>query len=226
MTDEKGIFETISIDEVLAACKMELNLFDTTLQDSYLENAIYQGLGKLRNFFTHTEMIAQIPIDLVTLSAPIPNGFIQENGENPIRTFSTLPTATTALNYIPTAPNLSGFYKGVLNQCYSAQIVDGYIRFGSETTDTYCQLAYLGVNLDANGEAAIAGTFLMALQNYACAQYSRSRGDKSLYPSYIDDFYKEKRFLRGLYNTSTTAQIGNVTNKFFVRRNDGFAYWY
>jgi hypothetical protein len=231
MTDEEGIFETISIDEVIAACKIELNLFDTTLQDGYIENAIYIAMGKMRNFFTHTQMIAQIPIDLTTLSAPIPLGFAQTNGEQPIRTFSELPTVippnNTVNNYgnFPSVPNRSGFFKGTLNISYSAQIDNGYIWFGSDTTDTYCQLAYRGINLDANGDMAIPSTALMMLQNYACATYSRSRGDKSLYPSYINDFYNERRRLRGVYNKSTNEQIANVMNKFFVRNTGGYC-WY
>jgi hypothetical protein len=223
--EEQGIYETTTLESIIASCKMTLNLFDTTLQDGFLELSILEGLGELRNFFTHSEMIAQIPIDLTTLSAPIPRGFVETNGEEPIRTFSKLPTVIQPNNgvntygSIPSTHDRSGFFKGTLNTSHSAQIVQGYIRFGSDTTDTYCQLAYRGVNFDANGDAAIPSTARIALKNYGCACFDRDRRDGSKYLVYMNKYNTEKRRLRGVYNKSTNRQIANVTNKFFVKKD-------
>jgi hypothetical protein len=86
MNNKGGVFDYITKEYVLAGCKMQLGLRDTTAEDMYLLDAINQGLNDLRNFGTQVYIVTQLEVnhDGVTPKAVLPEGFVRFVKRNPI----------------------------------------------------------------------------------------------------------------------------------------------
>lgn len=86
MNNKQGTYEYIDIDYVLAGCKSQLGLRQTTIYDSYLKDAINQILKELRSFATQSYFVSQIEVDHtgVTPKAKLPDNFIRFTKTLPI----------------------------------------------------------------------------------------------------------------------------------------------
>lgn len=77
MNNLGGTYDTIDIEYVLAGCKSDLNLRDSTIEDLYLKDTINLGIKELRNMGTQIPAQGQLPIDQLNFNTKLPSGFIQ-----------------------------------------------------------------------------------------------------------------------------------------------------
>lgn len=78
MNQKQGMYEYIDQNYVLAGCKMQLGLRDTTSEDLTLLDYINQIVKELRNFGTQTYIVTQLEIDKDgTPKCKLPDGFIR-----------------------------------------------------------------------------------------------------------------------------------------------------
>jgi len=82
MNNKAGLYEFITDDYIVAGCKMDLGLTDTTSYDLFLKDAINLGTKELRNLGVQTMAVAQLPIE--NFRAKLPAGFIRFVKRNPI----------------------------------------------------------------------------------------------------------------------------------------------
>jgi hypothetical protein len=216
MTNDNGIFDVVSENEILQRVKLKLGISDTPLHDAYLYNSLNDKVRQLRNFFVFPSQIAQIPIDLTTFTAPLPKGFIILEGHNPIRTFKALNDINSTAPYAPT----TGFYKGDFNNNTSARVKDNYIWFGSAIEDLWCEISYIGINTDENGDLVLPRVADLCLTFGVCADFCLERGDPSQmakYATYVHEYKVEKRYIRGLAaenDAQDTKRVADINNKF------------
>ena len=216
MTNDNAIYDTVSENEIVQRVKLKLGISDTLLHDAYLYNSLNDNLRRLRNFFVFPSCIAQIPIDLTTYTAPLPKGFIILEGHSPIRTFASIGSLDSSAPYMPT----NGFYKGSFNNNTSARVKDGFIYFGSAVEDTYCQISYIGVALDENGDLLLPRVADMCLTWGVMAEFCLERGDalqQAKYATYLHEYKVEKRYIRGLAaenDAQETKRVADINNKF------------
>lgn len=216
MTNDNGINDIVTDQEILSQVKFMLKIVNTNEHDTYLLQAINDGVRQLRNNFSLIPLIAQLQIDKQTLSVQVPKGFYELRGRNPIRTFSG-----NVKNAIAPSVPTDGFYKGQFNDIEDAKVVNGYIYFGSAVTDTMCQISFLGLNVDSNGNLSIPRIADLAVRFYAMAQFYLLEGNP-LYSEFMRRFRHEKRFVRGEYARSDSQDQkldSEGINKFNVNTN-------
>jgi hypothetical protein len=223
MTNDNGINNSVTSQEILSAVKFELGIFNTNDHDAYILQAINNRLRDMTNLLTVVPLVAQLQIDLVTFTAKLPVNFMWLNGVNPIRTFTDLPTNTPSVTVSPAYVG-DGFYKGSLSTPLGAQIPPPYnhVYFGSDTTDTMCMIAFMGTNIDANGSLVLPRIADNYLTKGACADWCRSRGDasqKALFQSYDLEAKKAKAKVRGFAAHSDPQdqkRLAEINNKFAI----------
>jgi hypothetical protein len=216
MTNDNGIYDVVSENEIIQRVKLKLGISDTPLHDAYLYNSLNDKVRQLRNFFVFPSHVAQIPIDLTTFTAPLPKGFIILEGHNPIRTFASIGSLNSSAPYMPT----NGFYKGSFNNNTSARVKDGYVWFGTQIEDSYCQISYIGIALDENGELSLPRVADLCLTYGVMSDFCLERGDPSQmakYATYLHEYKVEKRYIRGLAAESDSQEgkrIADINNHF------------
>ena len=216
MTNDNGINDVVTDQEILSQVKFMLKIRDTNEHDTYLLQLINDAVRLLRNNFSLIPFIAQLQIDQTTFSVQLPKGCYKLHGGNPIRTFSG-----DAKNAIAPSVPTDGFYKGSFNDIADAQVVGGYIYFGSNIKDTMCQISYLGLNYDDNGNLMIPRIADMCIRFYAMAHFYLAEGNP-LYAQYLRDYKREKRFVRGEYANSDSQDNklnSEGINKFNINTN-------
>ena len=219
MTNDNGINDTVTDQEILSQVKFILRIKDTNEYDTLLLQFINDGVRLLRNNFTLVPLICQLQIDQTSLSARLPKGFYELNGTNAIRTFSS-----STVNAIAPSVPVDGYYKGTFNEGATAQIIGQYINFGSGVKDDMCQIAYLGLNLDTNGNLSIPRIADLCIRWYAAAEFclQGTPEQQNLYPVYEKRFKKQKRYIRGEYakgDTQDNKKSAEGHNKFNFNTN-------
>lgn len=208
MTNDNGINDTVTDQELLSQVKFTLKIKDTNEHDAYLLQQINDGVRSLHNNFSLIPFVARLQINKTTLSAQLPKGFYQLNGQNAIRTFTESPDKSIA----PSVPN-DGFFKGEFNSNRTAQIVGNYIQFGSDVKDDYCEIAYLGNNVDSQGNIQIPRIADLCVRWYACYMYYLELSDPR-FKEFKTLYLEQRRFVRGEY-----AKSDSQDNK---RASEGF----
>lgn len=85
MVQDIGTFSYVSYQYILAGCKADLGLRDTTIEDVYIIDNINLGLRELKlKTGSNAQAIAILPIDPITKSAKVPQGFIEFTQRYPI----------------------------------------------------------------------------------------------------------------------------------------------
>jgi len=214
MNNDIGLFDTITAEYIVAGAKMELDLTSTTTQDVYLLNKVNEGLGMIRSF-TLIPAIAELEIDPVTFSAKCPSWFTRLQGSNPIRLIDPLDTQIDVqrTGLAPTN-NVDGFFKGGLNTSFSAEVVDGYIYFGSAVTATKCEISYISTNIDANGNIKIPSLAYTPLVSFLCSEWLRKNND-SRFQIFATRWKEGKRWIKGIFAQADSLEIiklGNTNN--------------
>lgn len=225
MTNDNGINDVVTDQEILSQVKFVLRITDTNEHDTLILQFINDGVRLLRNNFSLIPLIARLQIDPLTHSVKLPKGFYELNGSNPIRTFNN----SDNVNHGALAPSavVDGFYKGSFSPCLSAKVVGGYIYFGSETTDNMCEIAFLGLNVDSNGNLQIPRIADLCVRYFTIAEMCLMLPDKGeQYALYQKRFKEQKRYVRGEYAKSDSQDDKGVEegyNKFNFNTNGG--YW-
>lgn len=218
MNNNIGLFDTISAEYIVAGAKMELDLTSTTTQDVYLLNKTNEAIGALRNCYTLIPAIAELPIDLVTYSAQLPSGFVRLMGSNSVRlledTLDVSVNGNTIQGTITPVNPTDGFYKGNLAPYTTAQVVDGYIYFGSDITQTKCQISYVSTNIDANGDLKIPSLAYRPIVAYLCSEWLYKNND-SRYQKWERRWANGKRWFAGIMaqpDSLEMEQMGYINN--------------
>lgn len=231
MKQDVGTYDTISEDELLASCRMELRLNNTTSEDAYILQQINMSLRSLKNAFTLVPAIADLPITNTggTIAAKTPAGFIRLDGQYPIRIYNSSnpptlgDTTTSPVMITPNAPTLTpdGFFKGAYNTGFTAKVVNGYIYFGGGVSDDMCQISYISTNVDAEGNLSIPVDAERAIVCFVASRYYRSVRDVRNSISYDMEWARCREYLVGKFNQSDSLEktaISNIMNKFPVYR--------
>jgi len=76
MNNNIGTYDYITLEYILAGCKQDLGIRDSTIDDLTIKDSINLGLQELElTTGSNTKFIAQLPIDSVTKSCKLPQGF-------------------------------------------------------------------------------------------------------------------------------------------------------
>lgn len=208
MTNDNGINDVVTEQELLSQVKFHLRIRDTSEHDAWLLQMINDGVRQLRNNFTLIPLVCQLQIDPTTYLARLPKGFYKLNGQNPIRTFKSDPNGANSPDWVS-----DGFYKGAFNDYYSAQVIGDYIQFGSDLKEFNCQISYLGLNVNAQGELEIPRIADLCVRFYAMYQFAFSEKDPA-YQEYKNEYMKQRRFVRGEFANSDSQNDKGVSDGF------------
>ena len=229
MNNEIGLFDTISADYIVAGAKMELDLTSTTTQDFYLENKVNEGIGALRSAYTLIPSIAVLDIDPDTFSVKLPKGFVKLLGKNSIRILDNTRNQSNNGKDVQgtTSPvgNSNGFFKGDLAINFTAEVVDGYIYFGSAITQDKCEISYIGTNIDANGELKIPALAYRPLLAFVCSEWLFKNNDPKS-AKWERRWMQGKRWFKGVMAEpdSLEAQLLGYMNNHMPTYGEG-GYW-
>jgi hypothetical protein len=200
----------ISVEEVIARCKVGLRIQDTSEWDSFLEILIREGLGSLNCInqlqkkqctMTLEDGKIKLPKDLVRFLALRPKSWLPSTEENPIT--SNFPGNCGRFIYADTTflDSCGCDNLGFRNFNSGFQINNGFIHFNSEVDIDEATIAYLGMWLDADGKPAIFERFERALTAYACWKFTRSWPEKYnqyIMSSYQTEWVNQREKLKGM----------------------------
>lgn len=181
------LYNTVSIEDVITNIKLDCSLENTTQFDSYFEIKIKEGLGHLKVLsqtvkkqckITFNDGTGSLPKDLVRFLA--------------LRAICHPITAAELANN-PTLAYTNNFFNGgiilyadttFLSSCgcningwndyrNNVQINNGFIHFNNHLTPDYGIMAYMGLNVDENGNALILERYERALTAYGSWRYKK-----------------------------------------------------
>jgi hypothetical protein len=229
MNNNVGLFDTITADYIVAGAKMELDLTSTTTQDVYLLNKVNEVIPSMRDCFTLIPAIAELSIDLVTFSAKLPSGFVRLIGANPVRLLApqlnTNINGNTVTGTIDPIGNVDGFYKGLQTNYTSAEVVDGYLYFGSGIQQDTCLISYISTNVDANGDLKIPSLAYRPLVAYLCSEWLYKSNDPR-YSKWDERWRRGKRWIKGIMaqpDSLEQQEMGYINNHMAAYRSP--SYW-
>jgi len=210
------IYDTVSVESVIARCKLQLRLIDSS-HDNYLEMLIMESLDHLS---AYSQLVKkQCVISVTDKTAKLPGGLVRFLGLR-LCCDETPQTNDPITDSLLKNQNLF-FYADTkfLNQCDidSAgfnnfadvfQINNGFIHFNQDLGITEAVIAYLSL---------IYQRYERALTNYACYMFTLAYSEN--YNQYIIEKYnqtwvEQKHFLRGQDNMNdflnNKREIGNL----------------
>lgn len=197
-----GRYDTITVDEIIASCKMQLRITDTTEHDDYLQIIINEGLRELNCLSLFKKF--QCTLEIIDSKSKLPNGFQNLLG---LRfSGSTSSDAYFNLIYIDKKflddAGVNTSFSRLANYIDTFQILHGYIHYNSDINATEVSIAWMGLNLDEYGRLIVYEDYERALRAYACWNFTQA---------YSKDF-KE----------ATTERYGRVwkAQKAFVKGQD------
>jgi len=224
-----GRYSTISVEEVISRTKMQLRITDTSEHDEYLEMMIFEGLKSLRTLSNFIKK--QVELDVVDLKAKLPNDFYKLLG---LRFRDTndgglcsqiLYSDTNFLRSCDCDTSLSN----VEDFRNRFQIIPGYIILSSGTSAETISLAYLGLNMDADGRILIYEDYERALSSYACYMFTNSYADdykEATIERYHKTWVNQRALIRGLDAANDfqnqKRQIQDIFNSLAVSRLNNF----
>lgn len=192
---------TISIDEVLVRTKAQLRLLNTSEQDDYLLLMINEGLRHLDALTLCVKR--QCTLDIVDNKAELPKGFQKLLGMRFINTSlqpviidgvevpKSLPSYSSVF-YVDTAflNNCNCSTYGFANYTSTAQIVNNTLHFNSNNIESgTIQVAFMGLNVNEEGQLLIYEEYERALSSYACYMFVMAYND--IYAIGLADRYYE-----------------------------------
>jgi len=180
-----GRFKTISMEQVLASIKLELNLENTSQWDGYVSILIDEAAKHL----WHNDQMAIncVQVDIVEGRAQLPNGFntllaimlVNENG------------SPYQFEYVNSAQFVNAgifFRDGLSSKPYEVSPVEGgHIVFNDPCglPAPACKIWYVGRNVDANGLTLIHELEERAIRAYVCHRFSLK------YPKNFDAYQRQ-----------------------------------
>lgn len=181
-------YENISIEEVIARTKVQLNLTHGSDYDDALSIFIYEGLSSLGVLSQLSKK--QCSLSITNGMAQLPHGFVKLIAVRAdIINDTNDPTANnTQCQYILYADQMFLNNCGCNETAQSFQINNGFIHFNSSAQFANAQIAYFGLNVDEDGRHLIYSKYERALMNYACWMFALNHFDK--YHQYIISTYE------------------------------------
>lgn len=217
-------YTEIGIDDVIARTKMQLRLVNTTEWDPFFEVVIEEGLRSMAPLSMYKKQ--QCNVELVNRQAALPKGFYKLLGiryQAPIvGTTNTQcqPALYVDKKFMSDCGCSTDSFTGDLFDCNQGfQIIKNFIHWNSSIEDTTIQLAYFGMNLNANGRIVIYEDYERALTAYACYKYTQSWPDKypqSLRMEYNSEWVNQRGKIRGedvaFHFSADKREIQNIFN--------------
>ena len=204
--DSTPVYKTISVKDVISRAKIQLRLV-TSEFDEYLRIMLFEALNSLNAIsqgekkqckLTFTDNTAELPKDLIKFIAlRIGNASSNDPANDPIarQIFSQCQFAV----YVDT-PFLTTcgcdfglFGNNTLSYTNGFQINNGFIRFNFDASIVEIQdatIAYMGLNVDDDGNSTIYERYERAVANYMCFMFTLSYSEK--YNQYIIENYKQQ----------------------------------
>lgn len=192
---------TISINEILTRTKAQLRILNTSEHDDYLQLMISEGLRHLDALTLCVKR--QCTLDIVDNKSELPLGFQRLLGMRFIDTKlqpiiidgvsvpQSLPSYSTVF-YVDTA-FLNSFNianSNFVNYTNTAQIVNNTLHFNSNNIESgTIQIAFMGLNVDEEGQLLIYEEYERALSSYACYMFVMAYND--IYAIGLADRYYE-----------------------------------
>lgn len=223
-------FQYVSIDRILAECKIELDL-QGSADDIRITRWIIEAIDEMKTLLDYLQITAVL--DICNAIAVLPCDFVRFNRPNPI-IFTEVGLATNNTfgdNYSLTYTGASFLTGAPFGQCATtAEVQDGKIYFSSNITSTQCTISYLAVNMTEDGAVQIPIANKRPIIAYVGYKYFRAtsgRGD--VMKDFKDEWVKGKLARRGESATLDSLQkeqmsrimntllqsYGNATNGYY-----------
>ncbi|KKL64723.1 hypothetical protein LCGC14_2162140 [marine sediment metagenome] len=190
-----GRYETITVNEVIAGCKMQLRITDSSFDD-FLALYVNEGIRNLNCLSLFVKM--QCTLDIIDLKSLLPNGFQRLLG---LRYSKTVTGETVYQNmlyidkrYISTPSATVSNYEDTF------QISKGYIHYNNDVNATEATLAYLGLNIDEFGNLVVYSDYERALRAYVCYNYALAFHEdfkESTTQRYENTWKAQKSYIKG-----------------------------
>lgn len=176
---------TISIDEVIARVKPQLRISNTSEYDLYLTMIISEALRHLDAVSLYVKR--QCTLDIVDNKAELPIGFMKLIAMRFIGTTLVNQVINGVMQQVSVPYSQRIYYvdKQFLNDSSipnsqllcnfnnTAQIINNYLVFNSDSVLTgTVELAFMGLNVDENGQILIYEEYERALASYACYMFT------------------------------------------------------
>lgn len=190
-----GRYETISIEEIVAGCKMQLRIVDSSFDD-FLSMYVHEGIRNLNCLSLFEKR--QCTLDIIDLKSLLPIGFQQLLGLRYSRTTAGDSIFQNMLyvdkRYISTVSATTSNYENTF------QISKGYIHYNDNVNATEATLAYLGLNTDEFDNLIVYADYERALRAYACYNYALAFPEdfkENTTQRYLNTWKAQKMYIKG-----------------------------
>lgn len=176
-------FEYVTIDRILAECKIELDLQGTT-DDIRITRWIIEAVNEMQTLLDYVEKTAVLQIN--NAQAVLPCDFVRFDRPHPILfTQDGVTTDNSFLdNYSLTYNGAAFLTNSPFGQFLStAEVQDGRIYFSTNITSTQCTISYLSISTEEDGSLKIPIINKRPIIAYVGYKYLRAtagRGDLML----------------------------------------------
>lgn len=201
------MFETISVDEIIALAKMQLRLQNTTEHDDWFEILAYQGIRAIDSLSCFTKRSCDI--DLVDSKGVLPKGFQKLLGMRFLCDDITALQNTGGIGYYDPFVYVDSKFlmdcscdlNDPLIRSYTSfvQISNGYLYVNSNLELTGVRMAFMGLNLNSDGLPVVYDYYQACLVNYLCWWFTRAYSDEykeADIRSYEAGYYAQRGWLR------------------------------
>ena len=180
MTPKLGSYNVVTVRYILSGIKMRLGLRDTSTDDLLLKDLIVEGIKRMRlpNLFIRAIAFlpienkrAELPEDFVRFDKQFPIRFVDDNGQQTTQNGAPIYIDNTFFTSDPNA-NKDVFFPSTVT--HNGQ----YLYFSSDVDATRCEISYLSVNYDCNGDLVITQDMESPLISYVMWQYGLMNPDK------------------------------------------------
>lgn len=202
-----GKFSTISVEEIITRASLQLRLQDSSESD-FLSILAFEAISSIGALSCYVKQ--QCEIDVCDGRAKLPKNFQKFIA---IRVKGTADTGAEVcqmqfyadrkfLSDCGCSNTNNSVNTSVFDFNQSFQIVNGYIIFHNSPNVDSVTLAYLGLNLDTEGNHIIYEEYERAVSNYICWQFATSL--KNEYPesrirSWQKNWVMQKQYVKGIY---------------------------
>ena len=199
-----GRYNEISVEEIIASCKMQLRIDHDNSHDDYLDMMIQEGIRHLSALSIFKKR--QCDIEIVDLKSRLPKGFHRLLGLRFKRKTSPNSTTETCFTLLYVDKKFLSDAGCTVNSTVirnfnqGFQIQHGFIHYNSDINATEATLAFLGLNLDEDGNIIIYEDYERALRNYACYQFTLSYSEQfkeATIERYKREWMSQKGWIKG-----------------------------
>lgn len=187
----------IDVRQVITSAKMQLRI-ESADSDAWFENLVHMGMRHVDSLDVFVKQVRQLPIKDGVVC--LPKGFRQ------LIAFRTGVEGACSKGIYVDMPFIKncGCSINVTDMVQmegAAEIQNDKLVFHTETTDTECTLAYMGLNVDDNGIMLIPDDYERGLTAFVCWKYTQQNFEQ--YPITVSETYRrewlaQKKWLRSV----------------------------